>query len=178
VYAGNMAAYQGVELLLNAFAGAARQLPGLRLRILTDDSFEPYAPLSQALGIGGSIQVGRTSLEQLPHELSAAHVAANPRTACDGLPQKLLNYMAAGCPIVSFAGSARHLVHEENALIVNDGDVGAFSAAILRLVGDRHFANRLGNNAQDHVRTHMTWQHTANEIERVYERVTSAAVRS
>ena len=132
--------------------------------------------LAQSLGIGGSIDVRQTSLEQLPQELSAAHVAANPRTACDGLPQKLLNYMAAGCPIVSFAGSARHLVHEENALIVNDGDVGAFSAAILRMVGERGLARRLGQNAQTLVRSHMTWQHTANDIERVYERVTSAVV--
>jgi glycosyltransferase involved in cell wall biosynthesis len=176
VYAGNMASYQGVELLLHAFAGAARQWPGLRLRILTDGSFEPYAPLSQSLGIGGSIEVRRASLEQLPQELSAAHVAANPRTACDGLPQKLLNYMAAGCPIVSFAGSARHLVHEENALIVNDGDFAAFSIAILRLVRDRDFARRLGRNAQCQVRNHLTWQHTATDIERVYDRVTSALV--
>jgi glycosyltransferase involved in cell wall biosynthesis len=176
VYAGNMASYQGVELLLSAFAGAARQWPGLRLRILTDGSFEPYALLSRSLGIDGSVEVTRTSLEQLPQELSAAHVAANPRTACDGLPQKLLNYMAAGCPIVSFAGSARHLVHEENALIVNDGDVGAFSAAILRLVGDRDFACRLGRNGQSQVRNHMTWQHAVTDIERVYDRVTSAVI--
>ena len=178
VNAGNMASYQGVELLLNAFAGAVRQCPGLRLRILTDGSFEPYALLSRTLGIDGSIETRRTSLEQLPQELSAAHVAANPRTACDGLPQKLLNYMAAGCPIVSFAGSARHLVHEENALIVNDSDVDAFSAAILRLVGERDLARRLGRNAQAHVRNHMTWQHTANDIEQVYDCVTGAVVRN
>ena len=176
VYAGNMASYQGVDMLLEAFAGAVCQCPSIRLRILTDGSFEPYGLLAQSLGIGGSIDVRQTSLEQLPLELSAAHVAANPRTACDGLPQKLLNYMAAGCPIVSFAGSARHLVHEENALIVNDGDVGAFSAAILRMVGERDLARRLGRNAQTLVRSHMTWQHTANDIERVYERVTSAVV--
>lgn len=176
VYAGNMAAYQGMELLLHAFAGAARLWPGLRLQVLTDGSFEPYALLSRSLGISGSIEVRHTSLEQLPQELSAAHVAANPRTACDGLPQKLLNYMAAGCPIVSFAGSARHLVHEENALIVKDSDVAAFSAAILRLVGDRDFARSLGRNAQCQVRNHMTWQHTAIDIERVYDRVTGVVV--
>jgi glycosyltransferase involved in cell wall biosynthesis len=167
-----MAAYQGVDLLLEAFARAARQCPVIRLRILTDGSFEPYESRSRSLGIRDSIEIRGSSLEQLPVELSTAAVAVNPRIACEGLPQKLLNYMAAGCPIVSFAGSARHLVHEANALIVSDGDVDAFSAAIVRLVGDRNFARGLGRNAQRHVRSLMTWQHTATGIEQVYERVT------
>jgi len=177
VYAGNMASYQGVELLLAAFAGAVRERKKMQLRIFTDGSFEPYEMLSRSLGIRDRIVIRRTTLEQLPVELSAAQVAANPRVACDGLPQKLLNYMAAGCPIVSFEGSARHLVHEDNALIVRDGDVEAFSAAILRLVDDRDFARRLGRSAQDQVRRNMTWQHTAASIEQVYRRVTGSVAR-
>jgi glycosyltransferase involved in cell wall biosynthesis len=177
VYAGNMASYQGVELLLAAFAGAVRERKKMQLRIFTDGSFEPYEMLSRSLGIRDRIVIRRTTLEQLPVELSAAQVAANPRVACDGLPQKLLNYMAAGCPIVSFEGSARHLVHETNALVVRDGDVEAFSAAILRLVDDRDFARRLGRSAQDQVRRNMTWQHTAASIEQVYRRVTGSVAR-
>ena len=168
VYAGNMASYQGVELLLNAFAGAVCQCPGLRLRILTDGSFEPYALLSRSLGIDGSIEVRRTSSRATTPGVARPRTWRRTRALLARLPQKLLNYMAAGCPIVSFAGSARHLVHEENALIVNDGDVNAFSSAILRLVTDKDFARRLGRNAQKHVRNHMTWQHTATDIERVY----------
>jgi glycosyltransferase involved in cell wall biosynthesis len=76
------------------------------LRILTNDSFQDYEILSRSLGIRDRIDVRPVRLEDLPEELSAATVAVNPRIACDGLPQKLLNYMAAGCPIVSFAGSA------------------------------------------------------------------------
>jgi glycosyltransferase involved in cell wall biosynthesis len=175
VYAGNMASYQGIDLMLAGFAVAAREFPGLRMKILTSESFGPYEDIARSLGIRDSLDVRQCSLEQLPMELAAAHAAVNPRTACDGLPQKLLNYMAAACPIVSFAGSARHLVQGENALIVPDGDVAALSAAMLRLVRERGLAQALGRSAQRHVRSHMTWQHAAASVEDVYARVTEDA---
>jgi glycosyltransferase involved in cell wall biosynthesis len=177
VYSGNMVPYQGVDLLQDAFARAACQRPGIRLRILTDGSFAPYESPSRLLGIRDNIEVRRSNLAQLPGELSNAAVAVNPRIACDGLPQKLLNDMAAGRPIVSCAGSARHLVHERNALIVVDGDCGALSAAILHLLGDRQLARELGGNARKKVRSLMTWQHTAVGIEQVDERVTRGVDR-
>ena len=55
---------------------------------------------------------------------------------CDGIPQKLLNYMAAGKGIVCSAGSAKLLEHERTGLIVPNGDVDAFAAAIVRLAAD------------------------------------------
>lgn len=172
VYAGNMASYQGIEMLLEAFAGAARRHTGLRLRIVTDESFEPYEAQARSLGIRERVELACSSLEKLPSELATAHVAVNPRVACDGLPQKLLNYMAAACPIVSFEGSARHLVHYENALVVPDGDVGAMSEALLKLVWEQELAQGLGRNAQQHVRSQMSWQHAAASVEQVYARVT------
>ena len=50
------------------------------------------------------------------------------------------------------------------------------ASAILRLVTDKGFARRLGRNAQHQVRNHMTWQHTATDIERVYGGMTGAVV--
>ena len=49
-------------------------------------------------------------------------IALNPRVDCDGLPVKLLNYMATGRAIVSFAGSAEILEHEQTGLVVPSGD--------------------------------------------------------
>ena len=64
-------------------------------------------------------------------------------------------------------------VHEDNALIARDGDVDAFSAASLRLVGDWDFARRPGRNAQNHVRSRMAWPHPAAAIGQVYGGVNS-----
>ena len=65
-----------------------------------------------------------------------------PRVECPGLPQKLLNYMAAGKAIVSFAGSAKLLEHEVTGLIVPNRDIAAFAKAIVRLSDDPTLSRR------------------------------------
>jgi glycosyltransferase involved in cell wall biosynthesis len=177
VYTGSLATYQRIDLLLHAFAKARRKQPGLWLQILTDNTFGAYESMARALGVRDSIEVTKSSLEELPAHLAAADVAVNARTECSGLPQKLLNYMAGGCPIVSFSGSAKHVVHEHTALVVPNHDVDAFADAILRLVSDRELAGRLGANARAFVRTELSWSRTADCIETVYDRVTQTPAR-
>jgi len=172
VFAGNLAAYQGIDMLLEAFALATRGRSDLRLRILSDGRFDDYQAMSDALGIRDRIDLRNASLEELPNELAAAAVAVNPRIACDGLPQKLLNYMAAASPIVSFSGSARHIEHGHSALIVPDGDIRKFAQAIVRLVEDPDLARRLGANARAFVQSELTWARAAERVEEVYGRLT------
>ena len=178
VFAGNLAAYQGIESLLRAFALVRRTRPDLRLRILTDDSFTDYESLARELGIRDGIELDKVGLRELPHELAAADVAINPRSECAGLPQKLLNYMASGCPIVSFAGSARHLVHERNCLIAEDRDESGMAQAILRLLDRPDLARRLGSAARAYARAEFGWDRTAAKIEQVYGNVLQARPHS
>lgn len=169
VYAGNLATYQGFDLLLQAFARARVSRANLRLRVMTEDSLNGYEALAGSLGVRDAIDVTSVSLSDLPGALAAAHVAINPRVDCSGLPQKLLNYMAAGCPIVSFESSAKHIIHETNALIVADSDIDGMAAAIVRLLDDRTLASRLGLSAQNYARSELGWPRVAERVEAVYE---------
>jgi glycosyltransferase involved in cell wall biosynthesis len=167
-YAGNLAAYQGIELLLRAFAHARVRRPDLRLKILSDDRFDAYETLAAALGVRDAIEVRAVPLAELPARLAHADVVANPRVDCAGLPQKLVNYMAAGCPIVSYRGSAKHVVHGATALIVEDNDVEGLGEAALRLIEDRPLARRLGSAARRYAKAELDWARTAERIETVY----------
>jgi glycosyltransferase involved in cell wall biosynthesis len=168
-FAGNLSAYQGVDLLLQAFSIVRRQLDDVRLMILTDSDFAKYVPLAESLGIHASIDVHNPGYLRLPTYLQSADILLNPRPACDGIPQKLLNYMAAGRPIVSFAGSAKVIEHERTGLLAADGDVQAFAAATLRLFSQPEFAARLGANAQALVIKAYGWDQVAAKVEAVYE---------
>ena len=95
-YTGTLAPYQGIDLLLEAFAKARAQRPRLRLRLLTNSDFGPYAGLARRLGIEDGLELLPERLESLPEQLAEASVALLPRVECPGLPQKLLNYMASG----------------------------------------------------------------------------------
>lgn len=171
VYAGNLAPYQGIDLMLRAFALVRQSRPDVRLRIVADSDFEPYERLAQELGVRELIDLPPARFEDVPAHLTDATIALNPRVSCPGIPQKLLNYMAAGVPIVSFRGSAKHLAHGEHGWLAEDGDVAGFAGAIEHLLGNPELARRLGHNARAYARETLTWERTAEQAEALYRRV-------
>jgi glycosyltransferase involved in cell wall biosynthesis len=178
IYTGTLAPYQDVDLLLEAFAVAYRQRPDLRLCMAVSNPFGPYEALASKLGIRDAIELIPDSFEDLPRQLADAAIAVLPRMHCDGIPQKLLNYMAAGKGIVSSAGSAKLLETEQTGLVVPNGDVNAFAAAIVRLAADPSLRERLGSAAREYVERNYSWDQAAERLERIYQRVVPAAATS
>ncbi|MEO8089214.1 MAG: glycosyltransferase family 4 protein [Gemmatimonadales bacterium] len=171
IYTGNLAAYQGIDLMLRAFAALRSKRQDVRLEIVAESGFAQYEPLALELGVRDSIDLIPLSFTEVPQRLAAATVALNPRTQCGGVPQKLLNYMAAGRPIVSFAGSAKHLRHGEDGWVVANDDVGGFADAINHLLEDRPMARIMGEKARQYVRAERSWESVGQRIEQVFRDV-------
>ncbi len=169
VYAGNLAGYQGIETLLEAFARIAGERPAARLQLVTESAFEPHAALAQRLGI-----MERIDLETPPppHELGTrlgtADILVNPRAECPGYPLKLLNYMAAGRAIVSFRASARDLTHGSDAWLVGEPTAEALAQGLDTVLAQPDLAGRLGAAARRRVVEELTWSRVAVRLESVY----------
>jgi glycosyltransferase involved in cell wall biosynthesis len=176
IYTGTLAPYQDVDLLLEAFAVARRSRPDLRLCMAVSSPFDPYETLARKLGVRDAIDIIPDSFDELPRQLAESAITVLPRMHCDGIPQKLLNYMAAGKGIVCSAGSAKLLEHERTGLIVPNGDVAAFAAAIVRLAADPEYSSALGNAARDYVERNYSWDQAAQRLEQVYARVVPPAI--
>ncbi|QJF50284.1 glycosyltransferase family 4 protein [Roseobacter ponti] len=174
VFAGNFAPYQGIENLLEAFALVRTRVPDVRLVMLSGSDFAPYRAQADALNISDAIEFRSVALSDLGDSLAKCAIAVNPRIDCAGLPQKLLNYMAAGCAIVSFEGSAKHIKNEESALIVPDGSIDAMARCIERLIRDSGLRRKLGQRAQEIARTELSWEQAAARIEAVYTKLLAA----
>jgi glycosyltransferase involved in cell wall biosynthesis len=168
IYTGTLAPYQDVDLLLEAFALARRVRKDLRLCFSISSPFDPYEAQARQLGIRNAIEVLPDGFAELPKRLAAASIAVLPRTKCPGIPQKLLNYMAAAKPIVGSAGSAKLVEHERTGLVVPNGDAQAFANAILRLADNPGFARELGRCAREYVERSCSWDHAAELLEQVY----------
>lgn len=173
LFTGNLAAYQGIDLMLRAFRLILNRHPEVRLRIVTDSRFDDYQPLAQALKLQPHLEFARADFSRVPHHLHEADVVLNPRVYCDGVPMKLLNYMAAGKPIVSFAGSAKTITHNETGLVVEDENIIAFADAVCRLLANPTWAAQLGGNAQQQVQAKYTWERVAEKVEAIYTHVSS-----
>lgn len=168
VFAGNLASYQRIDLLLKAFAEVRKSMPRVGLKLLTDDDFSPFTAQAHTLGIATAIDVQPTPLDELPEELVSAAVLVNPRTECRGIPQKLLNYMASGTPVVSFRGSAKILEHRRTGLIIENGDIAGLASAIIELLNNAKLGEQLGQKAQALIRERYSWEAAARDTESVY----------
>jgi len=80
--------------------------------------------------------------------LKAADVFVFP-SRTEGLPNALLEAMAAACPVVTtdVPGCRDLIVNEQTGLLVPYGDTHALAGAVRRLLGDRGLAARLGEQA-------------------------------
>lgn len=171
IFTGNLAPYQGIDLMLDAFRVVTQRRDDVRLTIATEDSFKPYEQRAMDMGIRSFIDVHEVDFTHVPDLLGQAEIALNPRIECDGLPQKLLNYMAAGRPVVSFAGSAKHLVNGRHGRVVEDRDTEAFAGAIDELLRDTALADRLGAAGKEMVQRELSWEATAQGVEALYQRL-------
>ena len=175
IYSGTLAPYQNIDLLLEAFARARQVRRDLRLCFSVSSSFDPYEAEARRLGVREAIEVLADGFAELPLRLASSAIAVLPRTSCPGIPQKLLNYMAAGKAIVASAGSAKVLEHERTGLVVADGDVDGFATALLRLANDPELGNALGRSARETVEREFSWEGAAERLEPVYARLAATA---
>ena len=170
VFAGNLAQYQGIDHMLRAFAMIKRADIAITLRIITQSSFEKHEALCDQLGIRDRVDVVQAGFDRVPELLASADIALNPRVEAPGLPQKTMNYLATGMPVVSFAGSGHHLVHEKTALLVDGDSIEGFAAAIERLIDDPSLAKHISQHASNVAQAH-SWEQSAEKIERIYQKL-------
>jgi len=161
LYAGNLDAYQNLDLLLEAMTHLRRTLPEARLIIATHQHADlPGAELIPAPGF-----------QALGKILAQDAVFAVPRVSWSGYPIKLLNGMAAGLPVVACQSAAHPLVHGENGLIVPDNDAAAFADALRTLLLDPTLRQQLGQQARDTIAMEHAPTNFAHEVEQVARRL-------
>ena len=180
MYTGSIDPLQRVDYLLRAMALVWEKVPMARLvlnvNIGSEADFARVTGQARELGIEDRISMVRNApLDELPAFLAAADVTVSPRPACPGFPVKLLNYMAARKPIVTFEGSAKGLRHLETAYLAKDHDCAGLARGIITLLEDRTMAARLGEQARAAIVGRLDWPSLAERIEGVYHRMLAGA---
>jgi len=142
---------------IDAFAVAARSHKGLRLEIIGEGELEAACRSRvAALGLAGRVQLlGRRSHEFVASRMSVASIyMQHSVTAADGntegTPTAIQEAMAAGAAIVStrHAGIPEVVVDGHTGLLVDEHDMDAYAAGLLRLATDHAFRLRLAAAAR------------------------------
>src|SRR4029077_9325183 len=107
--------------------------------------------------------------DDVPAVLSCCDVAVLPSRA-EGLPNALIEYMAAGLPAVAsnVGGSAEIIRDGATGLLVPPQNSQALGEALLRLLRDPDLAHRLARSGQEYVRQNYSFSRMLTETDRLY----------
>lgn len=150
LYVGNLARYQGVELLVRAFARAADVAPG-RLAIVGGGRPRQMArlrALAAELGCGDRVDLlGPRPLHELGWLLAQATVLVSPRLEGLNTPMKVYSYLEAGKPILATRVIAHTQLLDDEAALLAEPRPGPLGDALALLLGDAALRERLASGA-------------------------------
>lgn len=155
-FVGWMRSWHNLEFAIKAFAEQDLGNRGGHLLLVGDGpAYEQLVSLVNRLGIQQHVTfTGAVPRHEIASYIAAMDVAIQPGATPYASPIKLFEYMAMGRAIVAVAQpNIEEVIQDgENALLFPPGDRVAFSKALLRLIEDPSFRERLGKAALETTR--------------------------
>ena len=150
LYAGTFESYQGIGLLLEAFAHVRREIPEAFLLLLGGQGPQVDEARRQAQELGLSAAdcrfAGQVSRDLAQRATRAADVLTSPRTVGDNTPLKIYEQLASGVPLVATRIGSHTQVLSDDECILVDVDAASMAAGLITaLHGGRAVDDRVHN---------------------------------
>ena len=154
VQSGRLVDFKNQPMLIDAFMKAHEKHPEYDLKIYGPDSFDGTKEILES-------KIKEYRAEDFIHLMGGSDSLEEVLPKCEiyafssdweGLPNALIEAMALGMPIVATdcpcGGPATLMEDGYNGLLVPIKDPDAMADGLCRLIEDKEFAERLGNNAR------------------------------
>ena len=174
IFTGKLAANKGVHLLVEAASKLANEFPCLHLRLLGRGDPKIVSELQSRAKSAGYPDLldlpGFVSREDLPAQLSRAHVFAAPSQYEGGPGFVYLEAMACGLPVIACAGSgaAEVVRHNETGWLVPPLDVAALTDTLRNSLKNQTQREAMGAKARDFVVAEMDSRRMLRQLESFY----------
>ena len=170
VLVGNMHSdVKGHPCLIAAAGGVAREFPHVRFVLAGDgEQRQNFEQQVAQLGLQNNfLFLGRR--DDVPRILACCDIAVLPSQA-EGLPNAVLEYLAAGLPTVAsrVGGNAEIIQDGKTGLLVPPDNSSALSEALLWLLRDPGLAANLGCCGREYVMSEFSFQRMIENTERLY----------
>lgn len=151
LYTGTFEAYQGFDLLFEAFGHVIEHEPQVRLVLVGGhpEQVQVAKESVQKRGIGNStIFTGQRPPAEMPRYLALSDVLVSPRSRGKNTPLKIYSYLKSGRPIVATRLLTHTQVLSDDVSVLTEPEPLAFAKGILTLIRDPGRGRRLGENAR------------------------------
>jgi glycosyltransferase involved in cell wall biosynthesis len=135
LYAGTFEAYQGIDILIHAFARVHRQRPDARLVLAggTEPQVAQMCALAASLGLANAcVLTGRVSKTEALRLTRHAQVLVSPRVHGTNTPLKIYEQLASGRPLVATRIWSHTQVLDDSVCFLAEPEPESMAAGMLR----------------------------------------------
>jgi glycosyltransferase involved in cell wall biosynthesis len=166
---GILRSVKGHEVTLRSVKTVIESFPDARFLIVGDGPRkDTLVNFTRELGIERHV-VFSGFIKNIPEVYSFSDVAVLSSWS-EGLPQGLLQAMAAGVPVVAtkVGGVPEVVIHERTGILVEPGDHEGLAKGIIRILRDPDLASKITGNAKDLVMKEHSADHMIDKLETLY----------
>lgn len=182
---GRVVPWKGTQEFINAMAVLAERRPDARFLIVGDASESPteYIRVLQAKIDAAGLRPRVTFIDHLA-DIYAAYracsVVAHASIEPEPFGMVIVEAMQAGTPVVAACtgGPTEIIEHGVSGMLADPRDAGAFAAAVLRLIEEASFRERVAAAARDVVARRFNAAAAVEGILGVYDRAVGEAARA
>lgn len=176
VLVGNMHTdVKGHPTLIAAAPEVVSHFPQARFVLVGDgEKRKDFEAAAQSAGVAANCMfLGRRN--DVADILAACDMAVLP-SAAEGMPNAVLEYMAAGLPVIATAvgGNLEVIAEGANGLLLPPGDAAALARALSRLLSDDILSLRLARSGRALVEQKFSFERLTREVGELYEELLQA----
>ncbi len=169
-YLGLLAPYQGTDDLIRAAQLVVRRNPGAHFLVMGFPNEDAYRHAVHAAGLANHMHfTGRIPYADAPEMLRVLDIAIAPKRSESEGNGKVLNYMAAGLPVVAYDGPVARELLGSAGLRVPVGAAEDLAHGLLRYLADPDLRTRHGHTLRRRAESIYGWTRQVQHITRVYD---------
>jgi glycosyltransferase involved in cell wall biosynthesis len=154
LYVGNLAPYQGIDLLLHGLVHTVKTLPDANLVLIggAPHRIAHYEEMARDLGLTARVRfLGPRPLADLGGYLEQADVLVSPRILGTNTPMKIYSYMDSGRALLATRLATHTQILDESVAMLVEPSPEHFGEGLARLLGDESLRQILARRAKRRV---------------------------